>query len=149
MVIVLPKERNKLTQVEKKLNDWFMPPLSEKQLVDIHLPKFTIESNFNLIETLKRLGMIDAFESQNADFSGINEDVFISTVAHRALVEVNEKGTEAAAGTGVAGADRGIGPKQKEFRADHPFIFWIKENSSNTVLFLGRVVEPKTILKAE
>lgn len=77
----------------------------------------------------------------SADFSGMTdkEKLRISAVVQKSFIEVNEEGTEAAAATAVV-ASRGRTPV---FRADHPFIFWIKDNRSGTILFLGKIVEPK------
>jgi serpin B len=87
------------------------------------------------------MGMVDAFGA--ADFSGMTgqRDLFISAVVHKAFVDVNEEGTEAAAATAVLMA-RSIPPPTPVFRADHPFLFLIRENSTGSILFLGRVVDP-------
>ena len=91
--------------------------------------------------------MSDAFDPGKADFSGMNgrKDLYVSAVAHKAFVEVNEEGTEAAAATG---AIMGLtaAPVMKEpvvFRADHPFLFVMRHRESGAVLFMGRCVEPK------
>jgi len=88
------------------------------------------------------LGMPDAFNLEKADFSGMNGTggLWISDVFHKAFIEVNEEGTEAAASTGVVMAHAfHIEPI---FRADHPFIFFIKDNRSGSILFMGRVMNP-------
>ena len=90
--------------------------------------------------------MVDAFGDE-ADFSGMDGRVnwlYISAVIHQAFVDVNEKGTEAAAATAVVMAARSISVSRPPliFRADHPFVFLIRDNHSGSVLFLGRVVNP-------
>ena len=89
--------------------------------------------------TLEALGMKKAFQMPGADFSGINgkDDLFISAVVHKAFVDVNEEGTEAAAATAVIAAAGGPPPSIPEFRADHPFIFLIRDTRNDSVLFLG------------
>lgn len=143
MVILLPKNDKKLSDIEQKLATWLSFKQFEKQLVAIHLPKFMMESNVKLMDTLKSLGMKAEFDQQLADFSGIGEKLFISTVAHKAFVEVNEEGTEAAASTAVVVTSRGVAPPVKyDFNANRPFIFWIKDNYYGTILFMGRVANP-------
>jgi len=143
MVILLPEQNDGLPKIEKMLNAqniraWISILNSRKTLV--FLPKFTFASNFPLKETLQMMGMTDAF-SKKSDFSGIasHEELVISDVIHKAFVEVNEKGTEAAAATGVVAAIRSMPP---EFKADHPFIFFVWDTHTESILFLGRVVNP-------
>jgi serine protease inhibitor len=91
------------------------------------------------------MGMTDAF-LEKADFSGMNgkRDLFISEVIHKAFVDVNEEGTEAAAATAVVVRTTAIGPKEiPVFRADHPFLFLIRDNDSGSLLFIGRMMNPK------
>jgi serpin B len=97
---------------------------------------------------LESMGMTLAFSPGQADFSGISteEELFISAVIHKALVDVNEEGTEAAAATAV-GIRVTSAPVRDEpivFRADHPFVFLIRDNRSGSMLFLGRLTNPKT-----
>jgi serpin B len=114
--------------------------------VDVLLPKFRLTNAFALKETLKALGMQKAFDPHAADFSGMNggrEPLFVSAVVHRAFVDVNEEGTEAAAATGAAMATLAAPVRPVPvFRADHPFVFAIYEVRTGVVLFLGRVVNP-------
>ncbi|HUT45571.1 MAG TPA: serpin family protein, partial [Sedimentisphaerales bacterium] len=116
-----------------------------KREVVVFVPKFKMTSQFSLASVLKSMGMNDAFSSK-ADFSGINgkRDLFISAVIHKAYVEVNEEGTEAAAATGVVMRLTSVGPAPiPVFRADHPFLFLIRDNLSGSILFIGRVANPK------
>jgi len=73
-----------------------------------------------------------------------NRDLFISAVIHKAYVDVNEEGTEAAAATGVVMRLTSVEPPPPVFRADHPFIFLIRENHTGSILFLGRLESPKS-----
>ena len=118
-----------------------------KQEVIVSLPKFKMISEFLLNETLEALGMTDAFDVASADFSGMTPDpvgLYISAVVHKAFVDVNEEGTEAAAATAVVMTLRSAMPEPKPvFRADHPFIFVIRDKSSDSILFVGRVMDPR------
>lgn len=149
MVILLPKKTDGLSDFEKNLtprslSDW-LGGLQERKVV-VSIPKFKMTSQFSMASVLKSMGMTDAFAPGAADFSGMNgrKDLFISAVVHEAYVEVNEEGTEAAAATGVvmrltsAPMDR-----PPVFRADHPFLFLIRHKQTGSILFIGRVTNPK------
>ena len=113
--------------------------------VALTLPKFTCEAEFSLADTLAGMGMPDAFQPGVADFSGINgrRDLFLMKVLHKAFVEVNEEGTEAAAATGIVAGVTSVMPGEPfRFRADHPFLFLIRDRRSGAVLFMGRVADP-------
>jgi serpin B len=101
------------------------------------LPRFKLEYEVNLNDTLKALGMEIAFDNR-ADFSGMGPNLFISEVRHKTFVEVNEEGTEAAAATSVVGATS-VPPT---FRVDRPFFFAIYDAETQTILFMGTVTEP-------
>ena len=109
----------------------------------VALPVFKMSGKFMLGGTLASMGMADAFGS-NTDFSGMDgsKSLFISEVIHQAFIEVNEEGTEAAAATAVVMA-RSIPPPVPTFKADHPFTFLIRDTNTASILFLGRVVNPK------
>ncbi len=143
MLIILPKQ--KLEKIERLLNRQLNKWLSDlhPQQVKVYLPKFKINTNLELSKTLATMGMIDAFDSR-ADFSGIDgtKELYLSAVIHQAFVEVDEKGTKATAAAGTVFATRGIAPVIPKFRADHPFIFFIRHNPSNSILFIGRVINP-------
>jgi serpin B len=144
MVILLPTKTDGvgLSKVEEKLEDYLRLQSDLKPLkVSVYLPKFKVEAAFQLQEALQQMGMKVAFEPHQADFSGMTgkPELAISAVVHQAFAEVNEEGTEAAAATAVVGS-RG---RSLVFRADHPFVFWIRENRAGTVLFLGKVVNPQ------
>ncbi len=112
-----------------------------KQEILLSLPKFKLESSLDLKGTLTQLGMGDAFGSE-ADFSGVTgkSDLFISAVIHKALIDVNEEGTVAAAATAVVAQVKSIGPIKPSFRADKPFIYIILDQQSDTILFMGRML---------
>lgn len=143
MVILLPEQQDGLADLEAKLSEenvtrW-LSALRETE-VAVSLPKFTMSSEFTLGKTLSEMGMARAF-TREADLSGMStqEDLFISEVVHKGFVEVNEEGTEAAAATGVGIRATAMPPM---FRADHPFVFLIRDTKTGNILFLGRVVDP-------
>jgi serpin B len=113
---------------------------------EVYLPKFKLEASFSMKNTLEQLGMKVPFTAA-ADFSGMDgqRDLYISAVIHKAFVDVNEEGTEAAAATGVAvrAMAARVEPPPAIFRADHPFVFAIVDKQDGTILFLGRVTDPK------
>jgi serpin B len=115
----------------------------------LHMPRFSTETRAKLNEVLKALGMPLAFEPGSADFSGINprDPIYISFVIHQANIDVDEKGTEAAAATAVGG-DVGGGPspaKEITLRLDRPFLFFVRDVETGAVLFMGRIVDPSDV----
>ena len=150
MVILLPKETDGLADLEAKLTfqnlQQWIGGLSNRD-VKIYLPKFKTTSQFELGDTLKTMGMNTAFDANQADFSGMTggRDLFISAVVHKAFVDVNEEGTEAAAATGIIMAPTSAAPDPTPpavFRADHPFIFMIRDNRNGSIMFMGRIRNP-------
>ena len=89
--------------------------------------------------------MKSAFAPNKANFAGMNgkRNLFISAALHKAFVDVNEEGTEAAAATGIVIGVTSLPPKPKEFRADHPFVFLIRDNQPGSILFVGRLANPQ------
>ncbi len=148
MVILLPNERNGLENLEKDftVNNWHQW-IGEMKSHRVHLslPKFKIEDKIDLNQTLIELGMTKVFNSQ-ADFSGItgNKDLFISKAIHKSFLNVDEKGTEAAAASGISMNLTSvlIPEPTQEFLVDHPFIFLIMERNTGAILFMGRVIQP-------
>uniref|UniRef100_A0A668ULW0 Serpin domain-containing protein n=1 Tax=Oreochromis aureus TaxID=47969 RepID=A0A668ULW0_OREAU len=154
MFILLPKESSdgsdpllklgkELTQ--ERLNEWTdRKNMSTYSEVILHLPKFKLEEDYELNEPLAKLGMKDVFCAGRADLSGMNGEggLFLSTVAHKAFVEVNEEGTEAAAATGAA-INACCYIPDTHFRADHPFLFFIRHNKTKSILFFGRFSSPQ------
>ena len=149
MVVLLPKKRDGLAALEKSLDPRKLPSLLSplpKRKVKVWLPKFHLSSHFNLKQQLQALGMGRAF-TDRADFRGMEpgRKLKISKVIHQANCDVGEQGTVAAAATAVIMAVRGMArpPAIPEFRADHPFLFLIRDPKSGVILFLGRVVDPR------
>jgi serpin B len=150
MVVLLPNDVNGLPALEQslspsKLAAW-LGATSHPQ-VAVALPRFKLTVPLRLAPVLRAMGMTLAFDPSQADFSGMNgrRDLTISEVVHKAMVDVNEKGTEAAAATAVL-IPRSLGavrPKIISFCADHPFLFLIRDRATGSVLFLGRVVDPR------
>ena len=147
MLVLLPKKADGLAALEDNLTPanlakWTAAMGSPD--VRVYLPKFTMTCRFGLNETLRAMGMSDAFSPGKADFSGMDggRNLFISAALHKAFVEVNEQGTEAAAATGIMMGLTALPAPPIEFRADHPFIFLIREKSTGSILFIGRVMNP-------
>ncbi len=154
MIIFLPKDIGGLPALEKSLTasnmkQWLdqLRPVPE---VILTLPKFQMTRQLSLQDTLGAMGMPRAFDPNAADFSGMTgkRELYISAVIHKAYIDVNEKGTEAAAATAVvmhgalAMPPRFQPPPPPVFRADHPFVFLIRDNHSGGILFMGRVTDP-------
>ena len=148
MVVLLP-EQGSIGHFEEDLpvemlKSW-TSGLRSREVV-VYLPKFKMASQFSLSKTLTAMGMPDAFDPGAADFFGMTGDkeLFISDVLHKAFVEVNEEGTEAAAATGVMmSLSSSLDIEEPPvFRADRPFVFLIKDNNTGSILFVGRVMDP-------
>jgi serine protease inhibitor len=148
MVVLLPRQVDGCGKLEDGLNPALVSnTLSQmkKQRVEILLPRFKLESSFRLNAALAAMGMPDGF-GPKADFSGMDGTrlLYFSLVLHKAWGEVNEEGTEAAAATVVA-MMAGMPPRHPPapvFRADHPFVFFIYDTRSGSMLFLGRLSDP-------
>lgn len=150
MIILLPDVEAGLASLEKQLDTgslqrWLTELDNQRiQQVDLYLPKFKLETGYNLVPPFKRMGIKDAFTGR-ADFRGMGwpqGDLWIAQIKHKAFVDVNEEGTEAAAATAVEMATKSVA-YPREFRADHPFVFIIRDNLTGAILFMGRLVEPK------
>ncbi len=150
MVIVLPRRANGLPAVEREATAERLRELLNKRRpaeVVLSLPKFKMTRQFQLKDVLSGMGMASAF-GRTADFSGMSTEdrLHIQDVIHKAFIDVDEKGTEAAAATAVVvGVRTAALPGQAErvvFRADHPFLFVIRENRTGVILFAGRVENP-------
>ena len=146
MDVFLPRKVDGLDEFEKgltpeKLARWLTE--LRRESVHVFLPKFRLTSSFALNHALTTMGMSLAF-SRGADFTGMSDrgkELFLSAVVHKAYVDVNEEGTEAAAATGVGVVTSAV-VRSIEFRADHPFFFLIRDTASGAILFLGRVENP-------
>ena len=148
MVVLLPKEMNGLPELEKAITVEKLASLLSKlqnRKVIAFIPKFKMETSFGLKPTLEKLGMKRAFSGE-ADFSGISgqKDLCISAVIHKAYVDVNEEGTEAAAATAVVMRFMAVRRPDPTpiFRADHPFLFLIRDTKAGNILFMGRLTNP-------
>jgi serpin B len=146
MLVLLPRDVNGLVRLEeslvvKNLDKW-KKNLQETE-VEVSLPRFELTFPFRLDDTLKSMGMENAF-STKADFSGMDgtQELYLGAVLHKAFVAVNEQGTEAAAATAVAMQTKALAFSPIIFRADHPFVFFIHENGTGSILFIGRVENP-------
>jgi serpin B len=162
MLVVLPRNAGDLGTLEKattaeQLASWVgeMKPAR----VQVFLPKFKLNARYDQMpDQLKQLGIVDAFippsGQSGADFSGMNgvRGLIISKVIHQTFVSVDEKGTEAAAATvvlmGFGGAPRAEAPPPV-FRADHPFLLFIRENATGSILFMGRLADPSVSINTE
>ena len=146
MLVILPENNEKLSEIEKMITvkniDLWVANLKEEK-VDVYMPKFKLTSQFRLDHVLSSMGMVEAF-GQDADFSGMDgtKNLFISAVLHKAFINVDEKGTEAAAATAVIMEQKCAAMDPTVFNANHPFIFLIRQNKTGSILFIGRVMNP-------
>ncbi|NTV29358.1 MAG: serpin family protein [Candidatus Omnitrophica bacterium] len=145
MLIILPRVASAFSVLEKNLTPAsFEQYLTKLRLRKIHveIPRFKAETTLRLNSALQALGVTDAFDDSRADFSGMdgNRDLYISQVLHKACVEVDEGGPDAGALARHAAADRAA--QLPVFRADHPFLFMVRDNATGSILFLGRVIDP-------
>ncbi|XP_005373090.1 PREDICTED: serpin B4 [Chinchilla lanigera] len=148
MVVLLPDEVDGLHKLEdeltgEKLMKWTSPQNMKTVNVHLQFPRFKVEGSYDLQAILEDLGIVKAFSPKDADFSGMtrDRDLVVSKVKHKSFVEVNEEGTEAAAATGI-GAIVTSAPIYENFHCNHPFLFLIKENENNRILFIGRCSSP-------
>ena len=146
MVVLLP-ERDEFEAFEGSLDAGRVRAITENLMpgqVALTMPKFEFESAFSLADTLAAMGMPVAFSPAEADFSGMTGDrsLFIADVIHKAFVSVDEAGTEAAAATAVVMAASAMPGEPVEVTLDRPFIFLIRDIGTDSVLFVGRVLNP-------
>jgi serpin B len=151
LIVLLPEKKDGLAKLEERLTlaNWqqWTQNLSSQDVI-VFLPRFKTTTQFEMNPLLQSLGITSAFNPQMADFSGMTggRDFYVSAVLHKAYVDVNEEGTEAAAATGIimrATAVRMPRPEEPPvFRADHPFVFAIRDNRNGAVLFIGRLADP-------
>jgi serine protease inhibitor len=159
MVLIAPNSAAGLAQIEKMispetLKEWI--GMLVKRKVHVFMPKFKLETKCQMKQTLRNIGMVRAFidpsRSKGADFTGMCASpdpmlrLYITQVFHKAFVEVNEKGTEAAAATAVLMARTTsipvMVPFTPTFNADRPFLFLIRERNTGSILFMGRFINP-------
>lgn len=146
MLAILPWDDDGLQHLEEQLSEEvldFWDSDLEEESANILFPRFKLEDDFSLSSTLKSMGMGDPFDAAKANFAGITGDqsLHISEVLHKAFVEVNEEGSEAAAATVVTLSKRSLG-KRYRLDFDHPFLFLIRDRRTKAVLFMGRMVDP-------
>jgi serpin B len=153
MVVLLPRAHDGLPALEKSLTadgvaGWMKQ--AKPKLLLVNLPKFQIEGGFQLAEPLAKLGMTDAFDSVKADFSGITtaQRLNIDAVIHKTFIKLDEAGTEAAAVTAITAVASSAFHREKPpepivFNADHPFLYILRHQATGTILFMGRVTDPR------
>jgi serpin B len=154
MTVIVPRKANGLPAIEKKLTGESLTHWLgrlQARSVQVKLPKFKLDTHYELGKSLSDLGMKKAFEEKNADFTGMSksgEKLYISRVIHKAFVDVNEEGTEAAAATAVMMATPSSMPLAFPFtpifNADRPFLCLIREVETGAVLFMGRITNPNS-----
>ena len=150
MLVVLPKAKDKIamqrlvgTLSAKQISQWNSNLVNQEIILD--LPKFKLEENYGMNSLLANMGMTKAFGS-DADFGLFSQDLSLSVdaIAHKAVIEVDEKGTKAAASTSISIVPMSLGYSMNtiKFKVDHPFMFVIKDNKTDAILFLGQVNKP-------
>ena len=152
MLVVLPAA-GRFTEVERRLSADLLSDIgqrAEERLIALAMPRFELRSELELGEGLQALGMTTAFDERVADFSGITptqEGLVLSEALHNAWIRVDERGTEAAAATALVALAGGADfepPKPTPFVVDRPFFFFIQDEGSGAVLFMGRVMDPRS-----
>ncbi|KAI5611291.1 serine (or cysteine) proteinase inhibitor, clade B (ovalbumin), member 6, partial [Silurus asotus] len=153
MLIMLPvdiqDDTTGLKKLEQKLNyenfmEWTRPDMMDTVEVQVSLPRFKLEETYDMKDLLVSMGMADAFNPGKCDFSRMSpgDDLVLSKVVHKSFVEVNEEGTEAAAATAAIMMLRCAMLPPEQFRADHPFLFFIQHKPTRSILFCGRYSSP-------
>ena len=143
MIIILPTKEHNINEVEKTFDNYYLTNIiadMQKARVNLSLPKFNIESSAELKKTFQKMGITDAF-SKNADFTGMTNknDLKIDKIIHKAKIEVSEKGTKASAATAVVMIRKTAYVPRAIFNANHPFIYLIRDNTTGTILFMGKL----------
>ncbi|XP_009999202.1 PREDICTED: serpin B12 [Chaetura pelagica] len=153
MIILLPHDMAEgsisgLEQIEsimthENLMLWASSEHMYETQVEVYLPRFKLEGTFNLNEVLQEMGVTDIFDESKADLSAMSsaKTLVLSDIVHKTCVEVSEEGTVAAAGTGAVIVNRSL-PLTEVFMADHPFLFFIRHNPTDTILFFGKLSSP-------
>ena len=161
MMVILPNEVEGLKKVEANLSLGMLTEMRSQMkgnnLEIVVLPKFKMESSFELEQVLPQMGITDIFSPEKANFDRMivnkSGNIKVSKVIHKAFVGVNEVGTEAAAVTAIYCEPMCLriwrGPPRMKFIADHPFLFLIQENDSGTILFIGRFTQPAPCMESQ
>ena len=145
MLVLLPNEKDGLPELEESLSFENLKQWNEQLMpneIRVFMPKFKLETKYDLKDPLSDMGIKAAFDPYGADFRGIAGDLYIAFAIHKAFVDVNEEGTEAAAATAIGVGTTSVKPPIPVFKADHPFMFLIQDDSSGNILFIGRVLDP-------
>ena len=147
MILLVPTDRFGLNELEEKLTVQNLHSLASPQHFEeivLSLPQFKVEYDFNIVPALKALGVNDLFNAAGANLQGMSgrPDLHVSGAYHKAFVEVNEEGTEAAAATAVVVVLNSLPLPPVKVTCDHPFMFLIKHESTQTVLFMGKYTSP-------
>ena len=149
MLVVLPKSKDKTAMQQlvrdlsaDKIKEWNKDLITQE--VNLHLPKFKLEERYDMKDMLSDMGMPIAFNQDKATFKLFDQPLstWIDEIYHQAVVIVDEKGTEAAAATGIVVSTESASAPPPVFKADHPFMFMIKDNKTDAILFLGQVNKP-------
>lgn len=147
MLIFLPENGKTTNDVislmtAENVNDWISKMTEQKK--EVFMPKFEFKFDNSLVDELSALGMTDAFNDAKANLTGISDvaKLVITEVKHKSYIKVDERGTEAAAVTGITVGVTSVGP-DNSFRVDRPFVFAIREKDSNAILFIGKVLDPR------
>ncbi|XP_075866546.1 serpin B9 isoform X3 [Microcebus murinus] len=147
LLVLLPDDGVELGSVEQnltfeKFTAWTKPDSMESTEVEVFLPKFKLQEHYNMESVLQRLGVVDVFQQGQADLAmSVERDLCLSKFVHKSFVEVNEEGTEAAAASAELVAECCM-ESTPRFCADHPFLFFIRHNKANCLLFCGRFSSP-------
>ncbi|GAB1298060.1 SPI6 [Apodemus speciosus] len=148
LVVLLPDEGVDLRKVEnnltfEKLTAWTKADFMENTDVEVFLPKFKLQEDYDMKSVFQRLGMVDVFQENKADLSGMSPErnLCVSKFVHKSVVEINEEGTEAAAASSAV-IEFCCASLVPTFCADHPFLFFIRHNKTNSILFCGRFSSP-------
>lgn len=147
MVMILPEEANGMAALETNFSEAKLQDLGKRlassgeEEIELYLPKFKIETEYDLVKPMQNLGIVDAFDFDRADFKAMYNDrkVRISQIKHKATLEVDEKGSMATAATAVEMMADSASP---QIRFDRPFLVMIRDRDSGTNLFMGRINDP-------
>ncbi len=147
MVLLMPESKSYETFVSALDESMISDLISQETWgeVELQIPRFKVENKFQLNKVLGKLGMNQAFDPNLADFSAMAEgkDLYIDQVIHQAVIAVDEAGTEAAAATAVIMLGKGFNPSEpQKITFDHPFLFFIRDTKSGSILFLGQILNP-------
>nr|XP_006205787.2 serpin B12 isoform X1 [Vicugna pacos] len=127
----------------EKIMAWSSSENMSEETVAVSFPQFTLEDSYDLNPVLQDMGITDIFDETKADLTGISPspNLYLSNIVHKAFVEVDENGTQAVAASGVVGVEKSL-VSWETFNADRPFLFFIRHNKTQTILFYGRVCSP-------